>query len=353
VALASALTADGNGRRSGYQLTSRKIADMTDSSPVAPDRSRWRQGNSRPTGQEQYYTPEPVARQVVETILARYPGAREQVWVEPCAGTGRFLDAFAAAGITRVWAGDTIPHDPRVQLQDFLTWEPVGVEGAIVATNPPFGRNHALSVPFFNRAARFASVIAFIVPRTWRRWSVINRLDPVFHLVEDQDLSVYFETPEGKYVDPASYMRTCIQIWERRSTPRARVVIPDRGYIRKVDPRVADVRLTFVAQNCGLVTTEFPRIPSTIQMYFAVRDPEVLEALHRIDYSRFAKNVTHIQCVSYQEVLFLLNEYFDRRDNGASGEPLDQRAANGPVGEPLGRRDNGASVGQRARTRPE
>jgi hypothetical protein len=182
-----------------------------------------------------------------------------------------------------------------------------------VATNPPFGRNHALSVPFFNQAATFASVIAFIVPRTWHRWSVQNRLDRHFHLVTDQDLSVYYETPEGKFVDPANYMRTCIQIWERREELRPLVEIENRGYIAKVDPALANVRLTFVAANTGLVATDFPRVPSTIQMFFRARDEEVIEALRVLDYERFARNVTHIKCVSFKEVLFLLNEYFDAR----------------------------------------
>ena len=270
-----------------------------------------KKGNFRPTGQEQYYTPVAVADLVTDMVVSRYPESLTKLWVEPCGGTGRFLDAFAAAGVEHFWSCDTAPQDPRVQARDFLTGELPEVAGAIVVTNPPFGRNHALSVPFFNRAASFASVIAFIVPRSWRRWSVQNRLDRHFHLVADADLRVYYEMPGAKYVNPKDYMRTCIQIWERQPELRPLIKIENRGYITKVSPALADVRLTFVASNCGMVTTDFERVASTMQMFFKARDAGVIEALRHLDYDRFARNVTHIKCVSFEEVLFLLNEHFD------------------------------------------
>jgi predicted RNA methylase len=79
-----------------------------------------RQGNSRPTGQEQYYTPAPVAERVVEMVLERYPSALKRLWIEPCGGTGRFLDAYVSAGIEHFWSCDTAPADPRVGTADFL-----------------------------------------------------------------------------------------------------------------------------------------------------------------------------------------------------------------------------------------
>jgi hypothetical protein len=272
-----------------------------------------RRGNNRRTGREQFYTPRSVADLVVDAALHAKPEIREQLWVEPCAGTGNFLDAIVAAGIRRVWACDIEPRDPRVIAADFLESDlPVLLQGAAVVTNPPFGRNNSLSVPFFNRAATFASVIVFVVPRSWRKWSVINRLDPAFHLVWDQDLDVdYLDANSAPVSSSTGRLRTCVQIWERRSAMRERVVVEDRGYVARTDPLHADVRLTVFGAGAGTIKTEFDRVPNTTCMFLKVRDREVIDALRSVDYSRFFQHVAYTEALSLPEIRFLLNEHFD------------------------------------------
>jgi hypothetical protein len=276
---------------------------------------RVRRGNTRITGKEQFYTPSSVAAHVVDLIVTRYPEAPDRIWVEPCGGTGTFLDAFEAVGVTRMWSGDIEPHDPRVKLEDFLAGGPSDdeVAGAVVATNPPFGRNNSLSVPFFNRAARFASVIAFIVPRSWRKWSVIDRLNLHYHLVIDEDLHIDYETVDRQMISRAGNLQTCIQVWERREELREKHVVHDRGYVTKTDPGNADVSLTIFGRGCGTVKTDFPRVTNTTQMFLKVRDLEVLEAMCTINFSRFFNSVAYTEALSLKEINFLLNEYFDQR----------------------------------------
>ena len=286
--------------------------------------SRWRRrdpdkkrplGNKRVTGKEQFYTPPDTASQVVELVLRHFPNAVNQLWVEPAGGTGRFLDAFAAAGVTRTWSCDIEPHDPRVQQLDFLTLDPVEhLADAVVVTNPPFGRNNALSVPFFNKSAEFASVLAFIVPRSWRKWSITDRLDKRFHLVADEDIGVDYEDISGQKISTSGNLQTCVQVWERRDNARESIHVENRGYIAKADPVSADISLTVFGRGCGTVKTDFPRLPNTTQMFLNIRALSVLEALCSVDFSRFFRQVAYTEALSLREINYLLNEWFDARE---------------------------------------
>lgn len=270
------------------------------------------------TGTEQCYTPPAIAARVVDTVTAHVPDWAERPWVEPCGGTGAFLEVLADRGVARVASWDIEPRHPQVVRGDFLTEELPGLAGAITATNPPFGRNNALSIPFFNHAARVSDYIAFIVPRSWRKWSVVNRLDPSFHLVVDEDLRIDYLDAEGRLLSERNNLRTAIQLWERRVVPRPRLGAQDRGYIRKTTPAEADVALTIFGRGCGTVRTEFPRVPNTTQMFLRLRGPEVLEALRAVDFSRFYENVAYTEALSIKEIHHLLNEHFDARSGGAA-----------------------------------
>ena len=172
-------------------------------------------GNRRVSGTEQYYTPRNLADELVKRTLKAIPRATEKSFLEPAGGTGSFIEALNMAGITAVTSVDKYPMHPGVIQADFLEWETMDTD-LLTISNPPFGRNNALSVPFFNRAAKFSSHIAFLVPRSWRKWSVQNRLDTRFHLVLDVDVAVQYEDVLGAKIAKRNDLRTCFQIWERR-----------------------------------------------------------------------------------------------------------------------------------------
>lgn len=263
------------------------------------------------TGKEQFYTPRHVALEVVNLVLTRFPYSRDLPWLEPGGGTGAFLDAYEQTGISRFWSCDIEPGDPRVHRGNFLTLD-LPFSDCVTATNPPFGRNNALSVPFFNRAAAVSSYIAFIVPRSWRKWSVVNRLHRSFHLCLDNDLPIDYENVDGQPASERSgNLQTCVQLWERRDEVRKPVVVEDRGYIKRSSPTDADVSLTIFGRGCGAVRTAFSRVPNTTQMFLQVKDTDVIDALRSVDFGRFSKNVAYTEALSIQEIRFLLNEYFD------------------------------------------
>ena len=265
-------------------------------------------GNPRTTGKEQFYTPPAVATAVVARMLGQWPTALERIWLEPAGGTGAFVDAARAAGVCDIVSVDIEPQHRDVAVGDFLT-QRFDLSGAVAVGNPPFGRNNALSIPFFNKAAQYSDLIAFVVPRSWRKWSVLNRLDRSFHLVEDTDLTVNYVDVQGRDAYAKNTLQTCVQLWERRSELRALLSVADRGLVKRCTAHEADVSLTVFGYGCGTVLTEFSREKVTTQMYLRLGHPQALEALQSVDYTRFSHNVAYTQALSFAEINFLLNDY--------------------------------------------
>jgi predicted RNA methylase len=264
-------------------------------------------GNRRVSGTEQYYTPKSLAEELVMLTLKAIPHATEKSFLEPAGGTGSFIEALNMAGIKAVTSVDKYPMHPGVIQADFLEWKTMDTD-LLTISNPPFGRNNALSVPFFNRAAKFSSHIAFLVPRSWRKWSVQNRLDTRFHLVLDVDVAVQYENALGAKIAKQNDLRTCFQIWEKRLELRPVIAVPDNGFIQKSSPDMADLAIRVFGYGCGTVMDDFPRQPNTTLMFLRVLDKSIKSALQDLDYERFSINTAYTRALSFQEINFLINE---------------------------------------------
>jgi predicted RNA methylase len=264
-------------------------------------------GNTRVTGKEQYYTPKPLALELVvqiEKVLGLLEG---KTVLEPAGGTGSFIEAVQAKGVANVISFDIEPLHELVSVGDFLEQE-IKESNLITISNPPFGRNNSLSIPFFNHAAKVSNAICFIVPRSWRKWSVTNRLDLGFELALDLDIDIDYVDAAGTPLSNKNHLATCFQIWNKADVPRTLVRVTDKGIIEKVSPELADVSLTIFGYGCGKVKTQFEPVANTTQMFLKLKHPKALAALESVDYSKFFKNTAYTEALSLQEINYLLNE---------------------------------------------
>lgn len=264
-------------------------------------------GNTRVTGKEQYYTPLALAHSLVESVEQVLGPIKGKTVLEPAGGTGSFVEAALGRGAKEVISFDIEPLHDAVAKGSFLD-QTLNDQGLITISNPPFGRNNSLSIPFFNHAASVSEAICFIVPRSWRKWSVTNRLDLNFELVFDQDLDIDYVDATGELISDKSRLATCFQIWKRTTSARVPVKIKDMGVIEKVTPELADVSLTIFGYGCGTVKQEFERVPNTTQLFLKLIHPKALEALKSVEFSRFYKSTAYTEALSIQEINFLLNE---------------------------------------------
>ena len=173
----------------------------------------------REAGLDQFYTIPAIAKQCIQHVGNRYRWSNWGLVVEPSAGNGSFLTQIPTE--KRIGM-DLSPQHPDIIRQDFFEYIPPDMDAPIlVIGNPPFGRICSLAIRFFQHAAQWADVIALIVPRTFRRISVHNKLPRSLHLTWDEDIP-----SEPCSFDPPMAAKCCFQIWERKFHARPFIKLP-------------------------------------------------------------------------------------------------------------------------------
>jgi len=284
---------------------------LLDANPesLAETNVRVRLGNTRVTGKEQYYTPSKISSEIMENVKTLLDGNLGQALIEPAGGTGSFIEAAKQVGFSEIISFDIEPRHPLVVKGSFLDQE-LTVKNAVTVSNPPFGRNNSLSIPFFNHAAKYSDVIVFIVPRSWRKWTVQNKLDRNFHLVKDDDLDINYVDDRNMLLSKKSLLRTCVQYWIRSDETLRRIYkVQDKGVISRCKFDEADASFTLFGYGCGTVKTEFPRKPNTTQMFIKLHHPRALEALQNVDFSKFYLHTAYTEALSMHEINYLINDY--------------------------------------------
>jgi hypothetical protein len=211
----------------------------------------------REAGLDQFYTIPAIAKQCIQHVGNRYRWSNWGLVVEPSAGNGSFLTQIPTE--KRIGM-DLSPQHPDIIRQDFFEYVPPDMDAPIlVIGNPPFGRICSLAIRFFQHAAQWADVIALIVPRTFRRISVHNKLPRSLHLVWDEDIP-----SEPCSFDPPMAAKCCFQIWERKIHARPFIKLPtthpdwefmglgpadERG--QPTPPRRADFAIRAYGGACG------------------------------------------------------------------------------------------------------
>jgi len=175
----------------------------------------------REEGLDKFYTIPSYSKKCIDKVGELYDILKWDLIVEPSAGNGSFLNQLPAANKIGI---DICPEHPSIVKQDFFDYSPPADKANIlVLGNPPFGRVSSLAIKFFNHSAQWANVIAFIIPRTFRRISVQNKLNEMFHLVYDEEVPT---TP--CCFSPPMMVKCCFQIWEKRQTKRALIDLPTK-----------------------------------------------------------------------------------------------------------------------------
>jgi len=173
----------------------------------------------RLAGLDKFYTVPEVAEKCLAHVGSHHEWSEWDLVVEPSAGNGSF---FTKIPTERKIGIDISPEHGDVIERDFFTYTPPdNAKRILVVGNPPFGRVGSLAVKFFNHAAKWADVIAFIVPRTFRRISVQNKLNTHFRLVFDEEIP----TKPCAFIPPMM-AKCCFQIWEKSKVTRPIIKLP-------------------------------------------------------------------------------------------------------------------------------
>lgn len=249
---------------------------------------------------DQYYTRPDVAEKFYG-VFQEYFNPNQYQLVEPSAGTGSFLRLMPRGSL----GFDVDPKFPGILTADFLTVEVSSEREVAAIGNPPFGRNASMAVRFFNHAASQASVIALILPRTFRKASISNRLDRAFHLLREetvpQDAFLFRSKP---YDVPAVF-----QIWERRHDLRdLRPVETRHPDFEFTTHDKADFAIQRVGARAGRVHRDFERSPSS--HYFIRGNVEPI--MKKLNFAQVVSNVAGNPSLSKSEIVSLYRQFTGR-----------------------------------------
>lgn len=250
---------------------------------------------------DKFYTKKEVASLCISQLnLDNY-----DVVIEPSAGSGNF-----SSQIEGCIAYDIAPEHQDIIQQDFLALEiddNLRNKKVLVIGNPPFGVQNNLAIAFFNHSAKFADTIAFILPKSFRKQSVQNRLSLDFSLVMDMDIEDNsFQLNNKDYNVPAIF-----QIWERVPRERKDLLYEIDG-IKFVSPSEADFRIQRVGGNAGKA---FMNPGSKSSNYFIqnrshLNNADLIRLINLVEYES-RDNTVGPRSISKPELLLKLKEILE------------------------------------------
>lgn len=249
---------------------------------------------------DQYYTAPAVATYCMNKLIDII-SLNDYICIEPSSGTGSFYNLLPVPKI----GIDLDPKHEGAIVQDFLTWYPENLSKLYITVgNPPFGKNSTLAVKFFNHAAIFSNFIAFIVPRTFQKNSIVNRLNSKFQLKFEEVLPL----DSFIYQDKPYKVPTVFQVWQKnanliRTITKKIVSHPDIIFCN--NPANATIAFQRVGNNAGKISIEGLKL-SANSHYFIKCDQSVINTLLKIDWSLIKYNTAGNPSISKSE---LIEEY--------------------------------------------
>ena len=285
----------------------------------------------RDQGLDKFYTNLDIAERCIERTNEKVILDSFDIVVEPSAGGGSFSHQLHHDNVI---AMDISPEkdDKNITQQDFLTYYPIKKPSSKIITigNPPFGKNSSLAIKFFNHAAKWSDVIAFIIPKVFRRISIQNKLCTYFHLIHDEDIPT---TPCS--FSPPMNVKCCFQIWKINKEGVKRDIIrlptihshwnflgfgPKDENNQPTPPEGADFAIRAYGGKCGDIVENTedlknlrPKSWHWIQCIPSnVEKKALIERFYSLNYSN-SKNTARQNSIGKGELIALYSDVYDAK----------------------------------------
>jgi hypothetical protein len=267
------------------------------------ERSQAERKREAGTVHDQFFTRPEVAAQFANWVKSHPFYKSVTKIIEPAAGNQDLAKNFP-----NIEMYDLDPQSPEVSAQDFFTSQHKYQPGFLTVMNPPFGKASNMAIKFFNKAATFSDYIAQIVPRTFRRSGIQDRLAGNFELVDEYILpkgSFYLpsEGPDRKYDVPA-----VAQIWRRTEKPRPKQQPkPLPQGIQFVQPQQANVAFRRKGRNAGEIITQNIEQTNPNSFFYIKATPEMYDKLRSVNWREYGEDVMGARSISQADIAKALN----------------------------------------------
>jgi hypothetical protein len=211
---------------------------------------------------DKFYTKEEIAR----GLISKIDFSKFDIVIDPSCGAGAFYRNIPHESKIGI---DILPHIDGVVTADFLNWNTSELIGKkiLTITNPPFGKQGSLALKFIKKAAEFSDTIAFILPLSFAKDSVKDKIPKNFHLEYEEIL------PDDSYLlDGSSYSVKCVfQIWKKDEIQRKSInKTHPKGFQYTKSPILANLSVRRVGVYAGKASLDTTKSPQS--HYFLILD---------------------------------------------------------------------------------
>ena len=252
-------------------------------------------------GNDKFYTKQFIADYCSNIVLSKY--GTDVKYIEPTAGNGAFMNV-----LPNIVGYDLIPERDDILQKDVFENDNFDTN-TIVVGNPPFGTNASLAQAIFNHIASFkVKAICFIVPKTFKKESMHNKLNLNYHIVFEQDIIDNAFTVDGK----DKHVPCVFQIWEYKAKKR-KIKEPGKcKYIEFTNKENADIAIRRAGGKAGQLLEGLNH--SKESTYFIkILNPLVLKAIKLIDLS-CVDNTARVRSISKNELCNEINRVMEILD---------------------------------------
>lgn len=176
-----------------------------------------RKGTTKSGGQKHYLDKFYTKPEIAQWCINKIDTKEYSLIIEPSAGNGAFSNQ-----IENILAFDLHPENPTIKKQNWFDFNTERAQNKIlVIGNPPFGQQNNLAIKFINHAAKFADTIAFILPKSFMKESIQDKINLNFHLTQEYQIPKNSFLLNGEPID----VPCVFQIWEYDSVNK-RIIVP-------------------------------------------------------------------------------------------------------------------------------
>lgn len=256
---------------------------------------------------DRFYTPEDVVKQCLSLLdLNQF-----DCIIEPSAGTGNF-----SKYLPNCFAYDIAPEAENIIQADWFKIDKSQFNkysNILVCGNPPFGEQNQLAIRFFNEAAKIANVIAFILPLSFKKDSIQNRLSLEFQLYKEiiLDNCPFLLKNQQKIIVPCVF-----QIWKKQKTLRKKKKLKTVSqYFSFTTKEGADFRIQRVGGNAGKASFDLNRAISSnyfIKNTSFLSNEDFVDLINRLIFPSISFTVGP-KSLSKGELIAIVEEELDKK----------------------------------------
>jgi predicted RNA methylase len=232
-------------------------------------KSKQTKGSTRNTI-DKYYTKSTIVDLCLDYIKQTIQiDANNDLVIEPSAGNGSFIAAIKSLTSHCVFY-DLEPEHEEIVRQDYLEYKhdtTICVYDKIhVIGNPPFGRQSSLAIQFIRKSCEFCDSFSFVLPKSFKKESLRNKIPLLFHLLFEIDL------PNKSFlVDGVEHDVPCIfQIWEKKTNNRItteKIEPLHFQFVKKTEN--PDISFRRVGINAGTIDTN--TVEKSVQSHYFIK----------------------------------------------------------------------------------